>query len=818
MKKINFNRNWVFYKDKSENRITVNLPHDAMLTEARNSKCANGMNSGFYPGGKYYYEKKLLLPAEDMDKSIWIEFEGIYKDSKIWINGQEVGGRPFGYTNFYIKADPYLRAGEENIIKVLADNEKEPNSRWYSGSGIYRPVYLYIKNRLHVALNGIRIQTISHNPAKIRVDVTAENDALKPESSYLQVAIEKDGITVVKKSEQIYVDANGRTQNSFEFVIPDAKLWCEETPELYQCRVALGEEEEMADFGIRTIHWNARTGLCINGVEIKLKGACIHHDNGMLGAATFAVAEERRVKTLKDAGFNAIRSAHNPISKAMLNACDKYGMYVMDELYDMWLIHKTKFDYATYAKDWWEEDLKDMVDKDYNHPSVVIYSIGNEISETAKPEGIKFGRQLKQRLTSLDGTRPVTTNISLKLNALIKIGMGVYRNEKDLVTEDTKTKVNIEKKSSIDLSGSAFANYLSNKIAHFMDWLSTTSLADMATKDICKEMDIAGYSYGVGRYQKDFMKYPDRIICGSETYISTLPDAWKMMKENHNLIGDFVWTGWDYLGEAGLGAWEYQSLSTQSTGYFKDFPWLFACAGLIDSTGFMTPHAYFSKIIYKDIKKPFIAVSQINHLGEKHSSSSWNFTNALASWTYDGYEGKAATIEIYSAADTVELLLNGKSLGRKKCGEEQRYRTIFETIYQPGILTAKAYDKQGKSVGESNLMTAGEEDRLTVLPEKTRLEADGEDLCYLNIELTDEKGIIKTAVDKIIQLSVSGAGELIALGSARGCTAETFDKTTHYTYHGRALAIIRAGLEAGEIQVKISCDGYEEKQVIIKVG
>ena len=794
MKREDFNRDWLFSKEgKEASAISVNLPHDAMLLEKRDPDCPNGMNTGYFPGGSYTYSKQLLAPEEWKDKTISIEFEGIYRKSSVYINGTLAGGRPYGYSNFYICCDGLLKYGEMNEITVKVNNSEEPNSRWYSGSGIYRNVKLIVGNKTHIDIDGVKIKTVSLNPATIRIE-TAHTGG--------EIAVE------ITQEGKVITSANG---DNIELEIPSAMLWDHEHPNLYQAKVTLSEDgivtdEVMESFGIRSLAWDARNGLHINGKEILLRGACLHHDNGVLGACAFDDAEDRRIRLLKEAGFNAIRSSHNPCSKAMLNACDNYGIYVMDELCDMWYIHKVKYDYVLDFEEWYEKDLEAMVAKDFNHPSVIMYSIGNEVSETSQEHGIKLVKDMQDKLHAMDISRPVTCGVNLFLNGLNALGFGLYKED----GMDTGSKMKGKPKKKQSLNGSTFINAVINRIGKLMNNFGRMKFADKATKETFKVLDIAGYNYGSGRYSLDPKQYPDRTVVGSETFPPALAENWAAVKRYPHLIGDFMWVGWDYLGEAGLGAIGYQSRG----GMSKSYPYLLADSGIIDITGYMRPEAYFTKLIWGLYKKPYIGVEPLTYADEKNLHMMWRDSDSIHSWSWNGYENKEARIIVYAKADYVELLLNGSLLGKAKV---KSFRAKFKTVYKPGELTAVAYGADGKELGRDSLRTAKEKTYITLSPEQTIINANGKDLAYINISLTDENGEIKPAADKKITLSVEGSGTLIGYGSANPYTEETFNRTTHETYYGRAQAVLRTGFEKGSIKVKAACNGMESKEIVLKI-
>lgn len=467
MQKIDFNKDWICRcLTRDEAAYPVTLPHDAMLSEPRTQESTGEGNIGWYIGGDYEYIRNFFVPEEYKDKKVLIEFEGIYHNGEVYINGKKAAYRPYGYTNFYVDTEGFFQYGKENEIKVIARNADQPNSRWYSGTGIYRPAYLYVGEEKYIPVNGVKIRTLSYDPARIEVVVKTSSPgevSLKIEfegSKVLRVIGESTKIGNVnndkiissdnknmqpnesvqtgkngQKSELAQVEAEKNNQEAayqaiFQLDVPNAKLWDTEHPNLYTCKAIFGEDEVTETFGIRELIWNPQVGMTINGERVILRGACFHHDNGVLGACTYPETEERKMRILKENGYNAVRSAHYPCSKALLDACDRVGMLMMDEYVDVWYIHKTKYDYAGQLADWWKQDLKDMVDKDYNHPSVIMYSTGNEVAETAQKKGIALTGDMTNYLHSLDSTRPVTCGINIFFNFLSSIGLGVYSDDK----------------------------------------------------------------------------------------------------------------------------------------------------------------------------------------------------------------------------------------------------------------------------------------------------------------------------------------------------------------------------------------------------
>jgi len=794
MIKTGFNDNWLFCNLGEETKSEVCLPHDAMLREKRSNLNPGGKNSAWFEGADYVYEKNFFLPLEYSDKKIIFEFEGVYRNCEVYINNEKSVCRPYGYTNFYAQASSF-NFGGQNTIKVIAHNADQPNSRWYSGAGIYRPVWMYALDKEHIALNGVKIRTISVNPAKIEIQAVVEG------SADVRVEIYDGGILAAGETAAANKDnSSGRNSALFQFDIENAKLWDSDNPHLYNCKVKFKDDEQNILFGIRKIECDAKGGFRINGKRVILRGACIHHDNGLLGAASHPSAEYRKIKILKENGYNAVRSAHNPCSKALLDACDSLGMLVLDEYADMWFIHKTKYDYAGLMQNWWKQDLQDMADKDFNHPSVIMYSIGNEVSETAYKQGIELTGEMTDFLYKLDNTRPVTCGINIFFNYLSTLGFGVYSNEK-AAKESKKPK----KDKAV---GSEFYNNLAGLMGDkFMKFGATLNGSDRKTKEAFSKLDIAGYNYGIWRYKKDFKKYPNRVILGTETFCFDAYDFWESAKLNPALIGDFVWAGIDYMGEVGIGSWVYRD-------YAPDFKggcgWLTAGSGRIDITGKPTCEAAYTKVAF-ELDKIRIGVVPANNGFRKHSPSAWKMSNAVESWSWEGCSGNRTRVEVYARAHRVDLYINEKKYGSKKINNSCICK--FNVKYDDGNITAVSYDKGNNEIARTSLYTAGKETKITLTPEVNKISKD--DLCFVRISFTDARGNLKPLIRGTVKVRITD-GALLGLGHACPYNPDGYLADTTDTYLGEALAIVKPD---GKGTVKVFAEsqyGNAEAEVEIK--
>ena len=553
-------------------------------------------------------------------------------------------------------------------------------------------------------------------------------------------------------------------------------------------------------FGVRTVSVDVVHGLRINGEPVLLRGSCIHHDNGILGAATFAAAEDYRCRRLKEAGFNAIRSAHHPAGRSLLAACDRYGILVMDELTDVWNVRKNPYDYALYFAEDWERTAEKMVAKDYNHPSVILYCVGNEISEAGQEAGAVTNRKLCNRFRELDSTR-YTTNA---LNGLMAAGYRLRDIMRDVAAQFDAQTV----KAGGNAAGSnALNSFMSLMEGERGDYFATHPLLTEALSGCSDSCDILGFNYLTGRHVAEHTLHPHKAVLGTETYPADIVRLWRIVREHPHVIGDFTWTGYDYLGEAGCGIFHYDGAENFSSIY----PERAAYIGDIDLIGYRRPISYFREIVYGLRKEPYLAVERMEHRGQKCTRTAWMFQDNLASWTWPGYEGETVRVDVYSASEEVELFLNGTSLGRRPVVD---FAAAYEVPYAPGVLKAVGFTGQ-QTDGAFELHTV-ENAALTVSPERKTLKADGEDLVFCLIHFADETGQNDLFTGHRIEVSVQGAGILEALGSANPCSEERYDEPLSDSYDGLCLAVIRAEEEPGEIEVVVTADKTEEVRLILE--
>ncbi|MEE1800687.1 glycoside hydrolase family 2 TIM barrel-domain containing protein [Streptomyces sp. JV176] len=785
----------------------VTVPHDAMLGQERVA-AGGGVGSengagAYFPGGTFEYRKTFSVPEEYRGRRIVLEFEGVYRDATVNINGDYAGQRPFGYAQFLIDADRFLRFGEDNEIRVEARSHRD--SRWYTGAGIYRDTWLLVGGPVRISPDGVRVTTpdIERELAVAEVATRVENDSIAIRTVDVRTEI-RDGAGTVVASDvsRITVLPGEPALCRQRLYIDDPALWGPDSPNLYAVGVTLrdgdGEvDTETVSFGIRSLRLDPRRGLRINGESVKLRGACVHHDNGVLGAATFARAEERRVEILKAAGFNAIRMSHNPMSRAMLDACDRLGVLVVDEAFDVWTSGKSEFDYSLSFPEWWERDIESMVAKDFNHPSVVLYSIGNEIPETGSAVGAAQGRALAEKVRALDGTRYVTNAVNGMLAVLA-----------DLATLREQTAATADEGAGI--------NTLMADPGEMMNAVSSSELVSRRTAESFALLDVAGMNYAESRYALDKDLFPNRIILGTETFPTRIDGNWRLVERYGHVIGDFTWTGWDYLGEVGIGRPQYLTPDSPRPSFVAPYPYLLAGCGDIDITGHRRPASYYREIVFGLRAEPYLAVRRPQYYGQTAASTPWAWSDTVSSWTWPGFENEPIAVEVYSDADEVELFLNGRSLGRRPVGADHRFRTEFDTVHEPGELLAIAY-RDGAESGRAALRSATGQALLRAEADRPVIGAADGDLAYVTLTLTDTAGTLHTGADRPVSVEVTGDGVLAGFGSADPSTEERFDAKERHTYQGRALAVIRP-TGTGEIRLTAAAPGCEPAEVTVTVA
>lgn len=775
--KFLFNFNWLFHYGDLENGEdpglddsewrNLDLPHDWSIEDLPgqdspfDSTAINGISMGYLKGGTSWYRKNFHVPKKLNSKRISIIFEGIYMNADVWLNGKHLGNHPYGYTSFYYDITEALNFGGENVLAVEVKNEGS-NSRWYPGSGINRNVWLSVTNPLHIANWGTFITTpeITPGEAAVTLELNLVN-ALNEDANIdiVTTIIDPSGKQIASTTSNESIGAGSKNKFLQNLEVSGPHLWSPDSPELYTALTEIKLQDKLIDekvttFGIRKIEFSTE-GFFLNGENVLLKGACVHHGNGPLGAAAYDRAEERRVELMKASGFNAIRCAHNPPSPAFLDACDRLGILVIDESFDMWRYPKRPDDYSNYFDEWWEKDLESMILRDRNHPSIIMWSTGNEIPERGRPEGVETSKELVEFVKKLDSTRPVTAAV----NGL---------------TPD--------------------------KDPYF------------AT------LDIAGYNYAVGGdhweeslYTKDHNRVSDRIIYCAESYPLEAFGSWMSVKEYPYVIGDFVWTGFDYLGEASIG-W----LGYPHEGNF--YPWNHAFCGDIDICGFKRPQSWYRNVLWEHGKQLSLWVTPpepsfpLNP--DKAPWSKWEWQDVVKEWNWEKHEGEIFDVYAYSAYEEVELFLNGNSLGKKATSQENEWIASWEVLYQSGELLAIAYEED-EIIDSSIIKTAKETEKILLTPDRTQIKANGQDLCYITVDLVDREGIRNPEAENLIHFSISGPAEVLATGSSNPRSTESFRQPKRKAWKGRCLLIVKTTREAGEIVVTAKAEGLDDTRVIL---
>lgn len=779
-----WNDGWLFWEETDafslvwsvpEQARAVTLPHDAMLERVPRPDSPNGGDTGFRDGGSYVYVKQFHAPEEWKDRTVMVRFEAVYMNAMVYLNGQLVGKRPYGYSPFTVPLNDCLRYGGDNELRVLVKNSAAPNSRWYSGSGICRDVWLLTADTVFLPEGGLQVSTrsVGVDCAAVELSVTVVNRSHLPRSLRLEAEITDEIGRIAARSALPLTLSGGQSETVTQaLTVADPLLWSADCPFLYRCAVRLAEDGRETDraetfFGIRTLTLDGLHGFQVNGRTVKLRGACIHHDNGPLGAVSSDEAELRRVRRLKEAGFNAIRMAHNPASIPLLRACDRLGMYVMDEAFDMWSRPKKDCDYSLFLDKWWREDLTAMVEKDFNHPCVVFYSLGNEIPEIGTPQGSALGRQMARHVKGLDPARFAMVSV----NGVFASGDCIGQIMADVLSAspDGAAEGNVN-------------NFMAAMDAH-LDDIVVHPLVSERLDAASVGMDLLGYNYMTARYEGDAERYPNRVMVGSETYPPQITRNWPLVERLPNLIGDFTWTGWDYIGEAGVGVPAY---AFGEGGFGAQFPCQLSYCGDMDITGFRRPASYLREIVFGLRTAPYITVQDPAHYGHPPFKTPWVISDSLSSWTWDGFEDRPIAVEVYSPGDQVELFQDGVSLGRKPAGAAAGFISVFETAYRPGSLLAVAYEN-GAELGRMELTSAGAVSHIHLEAEPP----EGDSLIYVDLSLRDDLDRVVTCHDSELTVQVSGPGVLAGLGSGDPKPTHNYLEPAVRTFRGRALAILR---------------------------
>lgn len=773
----------------------ITLPHDASIARPRKADHPSGAGGGYAWNGVLTYLKRFRCPADWHDQHVQLEFEGVMGYAEVMLNGHLLAQHPYGYTSFLVDLTPHLLHEGENELVVTANNSAQPNSRWYTGAGIYRHALLRRGGAVHIPPWGVFVTTPEVDLTRSIVAVATEiaNTAGAPVTVMLRTTITDPNDQIAAQGEiAVAMNAHSTVTAQQRLRVTDALLWATESPHLYSLssEVLLDGatvDREVTRFGIRAISVDPVDGFRLNGKPLKLKGGCVHHDHGPLGAASHDRAESRKVELMKAAGFNALRCAHNPPAPALLDACDRLGMLVIDESFDMWRLGKTANDYHLYFEDWWQRDTEAMVKRDRNHPSVILWSIGNEVVESLrKTDGAVWSRRQSDFVRALDPTRPITQAIPMLFTELMA----------QAASEDP------ENASALALA------LLANPPAPTPD----ADRWSEVTEALAAPLDVVGYNYLPQRYEYDRRRYPARVICGTETFPHEAFTTWQATLRNSHVIGDFVWTAIDYLGESGIGQ---VAIGQPLPGFNAPHPYHHANCGDFDICGGKRPQSHFRDILWGNRTAPYIAVLDPQHAGKTIQFSPWGWEPVIDSWTFPGWEGKPARVDVYSADEEIELRLNGEVIGRKPAGAAQQNKASFEVTYQPGTLEAVAYSA-GQMNERTTLATAGAPAALRLTPDRMTLDGAG-DLSYVAVEIVDEHGAVVRHAAHPISIEVSGAGELLAVGSANPLSEALYTDAVQAAHQGRLMAIVRSNGQAGVIEVAAHASGLTPAVVKVRV-
>jgi beta-galactosidase len=785
----------------------VNLPHDWSIEGRPEKSNPAGAGGGFFPAGIGWYRKSFSVPADWRGKRVSVEFDGVYRDATVYLNGHKLGNHPYGYTSFAFDLTSNLNFAGQNLLAVRVDNSAQPNSRWYSGSGIYRHVRVVVTDSTHVAHWGVFVTTPKASEVAATVSIQTEVANESDQSTGITVKTtlyDRAGHEAGTKESPLTIAPGKQIEAVQTITVANPALWSPASPALYHAVSRIIRDGKAVDqvttpFGIRSLAWSAEKGLLLNGTAIKLTGGSVHHDNGPLGAAAFDRAEERKAELLKAAGHNAVRTAHNPPSPALLDACDRLGLLVLDESFDTWESHKVKFDYGTNFDTWWRRDVSSLVLRDRNHPSVVIWGIGNEIPDLELERGRILGKQIADQVRSLDSTRPITL---------------------------------------------AFPGMTTGPIA----------------EAVFSQLDITGYNYNIlPTYESDHRQQPKRLMLTTESFPANAFPLWKISQDNPFVIGDFTWTAMDYLGESGIGAWSYgtpeqakmavqiidgiinssaadKTLLGMASGVdmaaasesavdpiikstmeavFPGFPWHAAACGDLDLTGFRKPQSYYRDIVWNGGDRVYATVRFPEPGGKKIIAVGWAIYPTLPTWSWPGQEGKELQVEVYSGAEKVRLYLNDKLIGEKPTGRDQEFKATFSVPYTSGTL--KAVGMRGdRAVAESVLATVGNAAALRVTADRTVVQADGQDLSYLVVEAVDANGRLQPHADQELQFSLSGPGVIAAVGNGDAQDGASYQGDRRKLFQGRALVVVRTTKQSGPIAVKASTPGLSDGSATIE--
>lgn len=745
----------------------VRVPHDWSAEHAPEPEAAVAGHGGFAVTGVGWYERRFEAPREWAGQRVTVHFEGVYGDADLWLNGVRLSRHRYGHLPWRVELTAGLRLGEDNVLRLRVNNADQPNARWYTGSGLLRPVWIEVRNPVYVVPDSGVTVTRSLTPAAAVVDLAAEVANMRVADATVVVEwMMRDpaGVVVATARRAVRVGAQAAATVPVSLTVPAPRAWTPAAPQRYTVAVRLtvdGHAVDRAEWttGLRTVRVSAERGFELNGEPLKLLGGNVHADHGILGAMSLARAEERKVEGLKAAGFNAVRTAHHPPAPAFLEACDRLGLLVVDELYDGWVKQKTKQDYGRFLAEAWPTDVATWIRRDRRHPSVVLWSVGNEMYERNSASGRDLATKLVEAVHRHDGTRPVTAGVN---------GPGGDR-----------------------------------------AWSSLDALFGI--------FDVAGYNYELAaQHAADHVRVPDRIMFAAESYQQEAFTNWAIMREAPYVIGDFVWSAQDYLGEAGIGRVYPAGEEPRKHWEGSHWPWRGSYCGDLDLIGWRKPISHYRQIIWDAGERLYVAVEVPSPDGQPWQLTPWSITPELPSWTWPGHEGQALQVNVASRWPRVRLLLNETVIGELATGESEAFRATFAVPYAPGELVAIGLNAAGKEAERQVLRTAGPMTGLRVTVDRDRLHADGDDLAYVEIESVDAHDVGLTEDTRTVRVTVEGPGRLVALGSGDPTAPGVYSSPERKLWLGRLLAVVRTTETAGEIRVRVNADGVPEQVVRLR--
>lgn len=757
---------WIFAADGPDAAgKPVTLPHDWSIARPVDHAAPAAGHGGFFPTGSGEYRRVIAAPAAWSGRRVELEFEGVAGLAQVSLNGVLLGRHAYAFTPFRVDLTPQLKPGADNLLVVQVDHSAQPTARWYAGSGLYRTVWLRVTDPVHLPADGVFVTTeeLTDAQARLRLHLEVRNAGAVPQHVTVETQLfDPAGRPLAAVRTAGRVPAAGEWTDSPAVVVPRPQAWSPDAPRLYRAvsRIMAGgraTDEVATSFGIRTVSVSAERGFELNGRPLKLLGGNVHADTGPLGAAAFARAEERKVGLLKAAGYNAVRTAHNPPSTAFLTACDRLGLLVMDEIFDGWEKAKTAHDFSVHFKDDWAREVDAWVRRDRHHASVVIWSTGNEMFERGSASGRRIAGEIAARIRALDPTRPVTAGV----NGLGKTG----------------------------------------------DWTQLDPLF--------AHFDIAGYNYELTRHAADHARLPARVIVAAESYQSEAFANWAAMQDHPYIVGDFVWSAIDYLGESGIGRVFPPGQEAKKHWEADMWPWHGALCGDIDLTGWRKPVSHYRNIIWDRGEKLYAAVVAPPPGGETWNVTPWSMPPALPAWTWPGHEGRPLTVEVYSRHEAVRLELDGRVLGEKPTTRAEEFKAVFTVPYAPGELRAVGL-RAGRPVETFVLRTAGAPTKLRLTVDRDRPRADGQDLAFVTIEALDAKGVWQPQAMPRVTVTVTGAGTLAALGTGDLASADGYTGPERALHQGRALAVVRTGDRPGRITVTVTAPGLPAAKLTLK--